>query len=274
MKTMRMLKTVLSALLVVVVASCAKSQKNPQVIIHTTLGDVTVMLYNETPLHRDNFLKLVNEHFYDSLMFHRIIPGFMVQGGDPAYKVGPSGAVVGKKWTAYTIPAEIVYPRYYHKKGALAAARFGDEQNPEKRSSGSQFYIVQGEPISPMQMSDVEAGLSQKKKQQAGFKAFGQFRDSLKYYAQARDSIKFVNLRKRAVALAEEAAQKEPDFVMPGEVKSAYQSIGGTPHLDGDYTVFGEVVSGLDVVDKIAAIPTDGSDRPQQSVMMWMEVVK
>lgn len=256
-----------------VAIASAQTPQNPRVLIHTSLGDITVMLYNETPQHRDNFLKLVREHYYDSLLFHRVIQNFMVQGGDPDSRSAKQGEQLGNGGPLYTLPAEIAYPARFHKKGALAAARLGDQMNPERRSSGSQFYIVQGEVVPAERMAAVEQNLTQKRKQSAGYRAIAQYSDSLNHYAQKRDSAKWVNLRNRAVAEAEKAASNEPAVVIPQPVKEVYQTLGGTPHLDGEYTVFGEVVSGLDVIDKIAALPTDANNRPAQDVKMWMELL-
>jgi peptidylprolyl isomerase len=267
------IRTLLLSLTAALFFSCAHSQKNPQVIIHTSLGDITVMLYNETPLHRDNFLKLVRENYYDSLLFHRVISNFMIQGGDPDSKNAQSGVMLGNGGPGYTLPAEIVYPTHFHKKGAPAAARLGDQANPEKRSSGSQFYIVQGEMVPENMVGMLESNLSQKKQQQAGMNVFNLYQDSLRYYATVRDSVRFFNLRSRAVAEAELAASSVELFTMPQHVKEAYMKLGGTPHLDDDYTVFGEVISGMDVIDRIAALPTDANNRPQNNVTMWMEIV-
>ncbi|MFT3740802.1 MAG: peptidylprolyl isomerase [Breznakibacter sp.] len=251
----------------------AQAQSNPKVLIRTSLGDITVMLYNETPQHRDNFLKLVREHYYDSLLFHRVIQNFMIQAGDPDSRTAQPDAQLGNGGPSYTLPAEIAYPVRFHKKGALAAARLGDQMNPERRSSGSQFYIVQGEVIPAERMPLLEQNLTQKHKQAAGYRTIAQFSDSLNHYAQVRDSVKWVNLRNKAVTEAEKAAAGQPPVVIPEPIREVYQSLGGTPHLDGEYTVFGEVVSGLEVIDKIAALPTDANNRPAQDVKMWMEVV-
>jgi peptidylprolyl isomerase len=264
----------IAAIVALMFTACAQSQNQTKVIVHTSLGDMTIVLYNETPKHRDNFIKLANEHYFDSLLFHRVINGFMIQGGDPQSKNAPAGQMLGNGGPSYKIPAEIVFPNYFHKKGALAAARMSDQQNPQKESSGSQFYIVQGEIIGKENLPQLESMLSQKKKQQAGYKAIEPFADSLRYYQQVRDSAKWANVRDRAVAAAEKAAEAEPAFVMPQAMKDAYSTIGGTPSLDGEYTVFGEVVSGLEVIDKIAAVQRDGNDRPLQDVKMWIEVVK
>ncbi|MEO6720102.1 MAG: peptidylprolyl isomerase, partial [Ferruginibacter sp.] len=196
-------------------------KKSPEVRVKITtdVGEIIVKLYNKTPLHRDNFVKLVNEHFYDSLLFHRVINGFMIQGGDPESKNAPPDIMLGKGDVGYKIPAEFD-STLYHKKGALAAAR---NDNPEKASSGCQFYLVQGKTYSD---------------------------DELNMIGQ-QNGIKF-NSAKRMT----------------------YKMLGGTPQLDMNYTVFGEVESGLDVVDKIAMTPRNNNNRPITDVHMRMEIIK
>ena len=188
-----------------------KNDKMTQVLIKTSMGDITIALYNETPQHRDNFIKLVKESYYDGVLFHRIIKGFMIQTGDPDSKTAKPGQRLGMGGPAERIPAEFV-PTLYHKRGAVAAAR---DNNPAKASSGSQFYIVDGD-IFPKDKLDMIA---------------------------ARTGKTFT----------------------PEQVQ-AYTTVGGAPFLDGDYTVFGEVVSGMEVVDKIAAQPKDGNDRPLEDI--------
>ena len=205
------------------VAATAFSQST-KVLIETSMGNMTVMLYDDTPLHRDNFVKLAESGFYEGLLFHRVIKNFMIQGGDPMSKNAAPNARLGNGDPGYTIPAEIVYPKHFHKKGALAAARTGDNVNPERRSSGSQFYIVQGQTYTDMQLDQFEKRMG---------KTFS---------TMERDT---------------------------------YATIGGTPHLDNQYTVFGEVVEGLGVVDKIAAVETGVADRPVDDVkIIKMTVLK
>lgn len=198
--------------------------------ISTSMGDMEVLLYDETPLHRDNFLKLVDEKFYDSTLFHRVIKEFMIQGGDPDSKNAAPGVGLGMGGPGYTIEAEIL-PQFCHKKGALAAARQGDNVNPDKRSSGSQFYIVQGRTFDLSAINAMEVSMN------------------------------------RGVAPGSEFKYSEENI-------KAYTSIGGTPHLDGQYTVFGEVIKGLEVVDKIALVQADNRSRPVQDIKMTITRVK
>lgn len=187
--------------------------------IQTTYGTMKVKLYNSTPQHRDNFIKLANEGFYDDLLFHRVINGFMIQGGDPNSKGAAQGVPLGQGGPGYRIPAEI---GALHIKGALAAARTADAANPQRESSGSQFYVVQGRPIQEAQLSSIE--------QTKG----------VKYSDEQRE---------------------------------LYRTLGGTPQLDNDYTVFGEVVEGMEVIDKIAQVKTQAGDRPLEDVKMQVRIV-
>ncbi|HPZ86938.1 MAG TPA: peptidylprolyl isomerase [Flavihumibacter sp.] len=196
-----------------------KNDLRKDVLLQTSKGDIRLRLYDETPLHRNNFLQLVKDGYYDSVLFHRVINHFMIQAGDPTSKTASDTTELGEGDKPYTIPAEF-RSTLFHRKGVLAAARQGDDTNPERASSGSQFYIVQGKIFT-------DAGL---------------------------DSIETFRLKGRKI---------------PPEQRAVYKTIGGTPHLDQTYTVYGEVVSGLAVVDSIAAVPTtgrSGGDRPVQPV--------
>jgi len=189
--------------------------------ITTKFGTMTGVLYNETPIHRDNFIKLVGEEFYDGLLFHRVISGFMIQGGDPASKGAAADAELGDGGPGYTLKAEI-NPDFIHKKGALAAARTPDDVNPERESSGSQFYIVQGSPVTQESLDNSAA--------------------QGKPYTETQMAI--------------------------------YKKLGGTPFLDRDYTVFGEIIDGFDVIDSIASVPKNPQDRPLDNIVMKVELIK
>lgn len=197
------------------------------ITISTSMGDMEVKLYGETPEHTSNIVKLANEGFYDDLLFHRVINGFMIQGGDPKSKNASPTARLGSGGPGYTIPAEF-NPKFIHKKGAISAARTGGPSNPEKRSSGSQFYIVQGKPIPVSQLKQIENSIN----------------------------------------------QKNPglNFAYTPEQIEIYTTIGGTPFLDMDYTVYGEVIKGMDVIDKIANTKTAPGDRPVTDVKMKISV--
>lgn len=199
------------------------SQENTgtKVLISTSMGDIKVLLYDGTPQHRDNFIKLTEEGFYSDLLFHRVIPSFMIQGGDPESKDAKPKARLGNGGPGYTIPFEY-NPNYFHKRGALAAARMGDDVNPQKASSGSQFYIVQGKVYGDAELDAIEARMG---------------------------------------------------FTFTPEQREVYKTVGGTPFLDRNYTVFGEVIEGMDVVDKIANVERDKNNRPLQDVKFTITII-
>ena len=200
-----------------VATGCSQSQKKVAVLMQTTMGDVRLELCDETPQHRDNFVKLVSEGYFDGVLFHRVIENFMIQGGDPDSRTAQPGQFLGDGGPDYTIPAEFRYPALFHKRGALAAAREGDAVNPEMASSGSQFYIVWGKVFTDEELDKMQ-----------------------------------------------ERIHKRVQF--EGEVREAYKTLGGTPHLDGAYTVFGYVTEGLEVVEAIQKVATDENDRPTEDV--------
>lgn len=238
---------------------------NVLVDITTTLGDIQVMLYEDTPKHRNNFIKLVKEGYYDGLLFHRVINEFMVQAGDPESKNAPAGKQLGAGDPGYTIEAEFVYPKHFHKKGALAAARTGDEINPERRSSGSQFYIVTGKTYNDNQLNQMEKQML-KRQQQAIFDSLtAQHKDSIMTLRRNRDQAGLQKLQGELVAITTKEAAKNPAKLTP-EQRETYKTIGGTPHLDGQYTVFGEVTKGMDVVEKIEKAETLPGDRPKEDI--------
>ena len=241
------------------------SDKRMNVEIKTSLGDIVVSLYNETPKHCDNFIKLVKEGYYDGVLFHRVIKNFMVQTGDGNSKTAKQDYVLGAGDPGYTIDAEIVYPKFFHKRGALAAARTGDEVNPERRSSGSQFYIVTGEKYTTSQLASMEKNLVNMKKNSIFSKLVKERRQEIMKMQQQGDSLGLKELEHELVALTEAEYSKDPAVLTP-EQREAYTTVGGTPHLDGSYTVFGEVVKGMDVVDKIQNVKTGRNDRPVEDV--------
>jgi len=199
-----------------------KKYKKQIVLISTDFGDMKIKLYDETPKHKQNFLKLADEGYYDGLLFHRVINNFMIQGGDPKSRVAENGESLGNGGPEYTLPAEFV-DGLYHKKGALAAARLGDSANPQKRSSGSQFYVVHGRKSTDQQLNSIE---------------------------------------------------KKMNIKYSDEMREAYKTVGGTPHLDGNYTVFGEVIEGFEVIDSIAAVKGDSRNRPMENIRMTVTLVK
>lgn len=249
-----------------------EDSKDAIVEIKTTMGDIVVELYNDTPLHRDNFLRLVKDGFYDGVLFHRVINDFMIQTGDPKSKDAPAGASLGSGDPGYTIEAEIVYPKHYHKRGALAAARTGDAMNPEKRSSGSQFYIVTGTTYSEQELERRDSRRINSEKQNYFQNLATQYRDSIQAMQKSGNEAGLELLRQELIKKTEEAVHAEE---MPAQMKADYTTKGGTPHLDGAYTVFGQVLEGMDVIDKIQKVETDRADRPLEDVkILSVKVLK
>lgn len=241
-------------------------EKETVLKIETSMGDIKVKLYNETPKHRDNFIKLAKDGTYNGTLFHRVIKDFMVQAGDPESKNAPKGKMLGSGDVGYTVPAEFVYPKYFHKKGALSAARQGDEVNPKKESSGCQFYIVTGKVFNDSTLLNMEQQKNQNKVTEA-FNALAQKHMKEIYkMRKANDQDGLYALQDTLFIQAEAEAAKQSDFHFTPEQIKAYTTVGGTPHLDGEYTVFGEVVEGMDIVDKIQQVKTDRSDRPEEDV--------
>ncbi len=271
---MKKLYLILLTGLVCVGIACKPGQKNnvnmgqegTLVKIETTMGDIQVKLYDETPLHRDNFVKLVKQGTYEGTLFHRVIKDFMIQAGDPDSKDAPKGKALGAGDVGYTIPAEFVYPKYFHKKGALSAARQGDETNPKKASSGCQFYIVTGKVFNDSTLLNMEQQKNQGKLNVI-FNTLAQ-KHMKEIYKMRKDNDEegLYTLQDSLLAQAEAEAAKQPDFHFTPEQITAYSTVGGTPHLDGEYTVFGEVLEGMDVVDKIQKVATNRSDRPEEDV--------
>ena len=237
-----------------------------KVKITTSLGNIIVRLYDETPLHRDNFLKLAKEGFYNGTLFHRVIRDFMVQGGDPDSVNAPAGKRLGTGGPDYTLEAEI-HPALFHKRGALAAARQGDEVNPERRSSGSQFYIVWGQTYNDGQLRQMGKQLEMQRLQSIFQTLAADHRAEILQLRRDRNRTGLQELQERLVAEAELKATTLGPVLTEAQME-AYSSVGGTPHLDGQYTVFGEVVEGLDIVDRIQQVETLSGDRPKANVVV------
>jgi len=240
-----------------------------RVKIQTMLGDIVVRLYDETPIHRDNFVKLAKEGYYDGTLFHRVIKDFMIQGGDPDSKGAPASQMLGMGGPDYTLEAEIK-EGLYHKRGALAAARQGDEMNPERRSSGSQFYIVWGQVYNEGQLRQLAKQLKMQQIQSAFNQLAAKHRDEIMQMRRERDRAGLQALQER---LADEAEAQVKGNGMTEEQMKLYTTVGGTPHLDGQYTVFGEVEEGLDVVELIQGSATRRGDRPIDDIEMRVSVI-
>jgi len=241
-----------------------------KVKILTMLGDIIVRLYDETPIHRDNFVKLVREGYYDGTLFHRVIKDFMIQGGDPDSIGAPAGKMLGAGGPDYTLEAEIK-EGLYHKRGALAAARLGDDANPERRSSGSQFYIVWGKVYPESQLRQFAKQLRMQRVKEAFNALAAQHRAEIMQMRRDRDRGGLQELQDKLTA---EAEKQVGNVGLSEEQLKLYSTIGGTPHLDGQYTVFGEVEEGLDIVEMIQGTATGRGDRPLDDIEMRMVVVE
>ena len=242
-----------------------ENEKRTLVKLETTMGNITVALYNETPKHRDNFIKLVKEGVYDSTLFHRVIKQFMIQAGDPDSKNASDTAMLGSGDVGYTIPAEF-NPKFFHKKGVLAAARQGDDVNPEKASSGCQFYIVTGRKFTEPQLLGMENKITEQHEEALFDSLARQHMKEIYKMRKAGDNAGLLELQDTLEAQARELADKEEKFRFTPEQIKAYSTVGGAPHLDGSYTVFGEVTEGMEVVENIEIAKTNRADRPVENI--------
>ncbi len=269
---------IIPSLALMLSASKEKEKKQSIVLIETQYGTMKVLLYDDTPFHKENFLKLVNQGFYDSLLFHRVIKDFMVQGGDPHSKTAPKNIPLGNGGPGYELPAEF-NAKYYHKKGVIAAAREGDNVNPEKKSSGSQFYIVQGKVFTDDELNKMEDRINFPQKKKLVFDYIDKPENkNLKTSLDSMQVKKQFQLLEHTydsvLKLLEPEYLKLDLFHYTEQQRKDYTTIGGTPHLDKNYTVFGEVIEGLNVIDSIANVKTDKHNRPLEDIRMKMTVVQ
>ena len=234
--------------------------------IKTTEGDIIIRLYDETPKHRDNFLKLAKEGYFNGTLFHRVIKDFMIQGGDPDSKNAPKGKMLGTGGPDYTIPAEFVYPQYFHKRGALSAARTGDEVNPEKESSGSQFYIVWGKTFKPAELKQMEHQMAMQQEQQVFNQLTKEHHEEIMNLRRNRDRVGLQELQDKLIEQTKITYKQQGKPSFTEEQIEVYTNVGGTPFLDNQYTVFGEVEEGLDIVERIQNCDTDRNDRPTENI--------
>lgn len=234
--------------------------------IKTTEGDIIIRLYDETPKHRDNFLKLAKEGYFNGTLFHRVIKDFMIQGGDPDSKNAPKGKMLGTGGPDYTIPAEFVYPQYFHKRGALSAARTGDEVNPEKESSGSQFYIVWGKTFKPAELKQMEHQMAMQQEQQVFNQLTREHHEEIMNLRRNRDRVGLQELQDKLIEQTKITCKQQGKPSFTEEQIEVYTNVGGTPFLDNQYTVFGEVEEGLDIVERIQNCDTDRNDRPTENI--------
>jgi peptidylprolyl isomerase len=244
--------------------------ENTIISMKTTLGDIKIKLYDGTPLHRDNFIKLINSGFFEGISFHRVINQFMIQAGDPLTRTVPVTGMADSLKT-YTISAEF-NPIYFHKKGALAAAREGNQVNPQMRSSGTQFYIVQGTKYNDEDLNKAELQINSNIKQAVFNKLIRQTADSVRLSGKTIADSEIQNIASLKMF---QYLTSSKSYIIPEDQRNIYSTIGGTPRLDGTYTVFGEVIEGLDVVDRIAAVNTDSADKPLTDIkILKIKIIK
>ena len=272
-------KALLSILLISVIEiAVSQTQSNETILIETTFGNMKVKLFNETKLHKANFLKLVNEHFYDSLLFHRVIEGFMIQGGDPYSKHADAFKLLGDSDLHYTIPAEF-NKNLFHKKGMLCAARNSDDVNPTKASSAVQFYIVQGKVRTDEDLVKFEKRINKDlinnlKNEFLSRPENSDLKQKISQFKEEKQSDSLVVYNMKTEKLINTEYEKTEHYTFSKEQQTIYKTIGGTPHLDTNYTVFGEVIEGFDVIDKIAQSKTNKDDRPLIDLRMKISLVK
>lgn len=260
---------IINILLVLISCSAPGGNENTSVLVKTSLGDIKLRLYDETPIHRDNFIKLVESGFYDGISFHRVIEDFMIQAGDPVTRESQEG--LHDSLSTYTIPAEF-RTDLFHKKGVLAAAREGNDVNPEMRSSGTQFYIVQGTRLADEEIDQLEQRMNSNHKQTVFNKFLKEVADSS---INSENPLTSGEIQEIASMKMFSYLNSNKDFEVPADHREVYRTTGGVPRLDGTYTVFGEVTEGLEVVDKIAAVETNSTDKPVIDVkILKMRIVK
>lgn len=273
-------KALILSILIVVCRYLCPSQTLSQetILISTPYGDMKLKLYNETPLHKANFLSLVKKGFYDSLLFHRVINNFMIQGGDPDSKLANDTILLGNGDVGYWVPAEF-NSKLFHKKGVIAAAREGEDVNPKKESSGCQFYIVMGKKYDSLALKKAEIRVNREIITKINYLVgFGGKSKPLKaYYTRLFAEGKNDSLNREVKQLTDPVSmaeyEKSTHYTFSDKQNKIYVETGGTPHLDNNYTVFGEVVEGLEVIDKIAGVKTDKNDRPQENIRMKISII-
>ena len=254
-KTKRALAAVCAAIALSSVGLAGCSDGGNMVTIETPYGTMKAVLYDDTPLHKANFMKLAREGAYDSLLFHRVLRDNIIQGGDPNSRGAAQGQLLGSGQIGSDIKAEIVYPKHFHRRGALAAARKGDASNPDKMSSGSQFYIVQGSLQTATDLDNVAVVHDNITRRKLYTEVLAFYQDTLQALQDAGKAQEMSDMHMHIIERVEELTRERGLFQFPDEVREAYETVGGLPQLDGDYTVFGEIVEGLDIIDSIAMQP-------------------
>lgn len=270
---MERIKLLLLVFMLGISLSGISAKKYKVAVVETNMGTMKIRLYENTPKHSENFLKLVKEKHYDNLLFHRVIENFMIQGGASDSRGAKPEQMVGVSNPGYMLEPEF-RQEYFHRKGVLAAAREGDEVNPEKKSSGEQFYIVQGKVYTDEELNAIQNHRLIKAKNELGVKLFTPRQEEYKRYFQAGEKAKADSLIRGISTEIEKQFTGYDKHVFPANIREIYKTIGGTPFLDGEYTVFGEVIEGLEVIDKIAAVKTNPENRPVEDVVILKITLK
>lgn len=260
-----MIKKALLLFATVLFVACGEKKEGTEVLIETSMGDIRAVLFDDTPLHRDNFIKLAREGVYDEIMWHRIVPGLMIQTGDPTLRPGKKAVTADTASLHYTVPQEIRYPQYIHRRGMLAAARQPDDQNPKKASSATQWYIVTGEKYTPESLADFYQTLCQEAVNALWRKLQDEHAERLNRLEKTNKEA-YYELQDSILTVAENEVAARPPRRFNEQQKKAYTTEGGCPHLDGEYTIFGRVIEGMPVVEKIVNVPTDEFERPLREV--------
>ena len=256
--------------------SCATNNSLSSIVtLETSYGKIKVELYPETTKHRENFIKLIKKGFYDGVLFHRVIADFMIQAGDPVSINANASELLCSGDVGYTVPAEFIYPKYYHKRGALAAARQGDQTNPQKASSGCQFYIVQGRIFTDEELDALEKNNEQQLESKLFQEKVNSKQDEVSRYREARNQSKLDSLQNAIQVEVKKAMQLNTSCKFTTQQRADYKTVGGAPHLDANYTVFGQVIDGFDIVAKISNAEAGQADRPLKDIrILKIEVVK
>lgn len=245
---------------------CSSQPDGKKFLIETSLGNIYIVLYDDTPLHQNNFVKLVDSGYYDNLTFHRVIKDFMIQGGDTK---SSNDSTTNKFDKENVIDAEFRFPAHFHKAGALAAARWGDEENPKKQSDAFQFYIVSGKKVFEHDLRTLEKERLEQLKQAIYRSMQSESMDTIKAMYKEGNRAGITELRRKILDDAElESEKRKHEILYPEDVRNIYLEIGGAPHLDGEYTIFGEVYDGMDVVRKIESVDTNPNDKPLNPVII------
>ena len=253
--------------------SCTERHPDTDVVIHTQWGDIEIDLYDDTPIHKANFLRLIDDDFYEDLLFHRVISDYIIQGGDPLSRNAAPHTLLGEGDTPYLLDAEINYPTHFHKRGTLAAARKSGPENPDKQSSGCQFYLVWGQKMTQRELNRITRNRREQQTQERVNTLYAQAHDRASFLETLDDLMPLALFTDSIRRVAKEQLTTENAYyTLPDSIAKQYIEHGGTPYLDNDYTIFGEITKGLDIVEKIQQVDCDENNRPVQDIFMQISL--